>query len=59
MKILAVSDKEDAKLVRTWLVSNASNFGALLNDKDINSYKNLINVSISLPPFCFVSTLTL
>lgn len=37
-----MGDKEDAKLVRTWLVSNASNFGALLNDKDINSYKKLL-----------------
>ena len=36
-----IGDKEEAKIVRTWLVSNASNFGALLNDKDINSYKKL------------------
>lgn len=36
-----LGDKEDAKIVRTWLVSNASNFGALLNNKDINSYKKL------------------
>ena len=36
-----LEDKEDAKIVRTWLVSNASNFGALLNNKDINSYKKL------------------
>lgn len=36
-----MGDKEDAKIVRTWLVSNASNFGALLNDKDINAYKKL------------------
>ena len=34
-------EKEEAKIVRTWLVSNASNFGVLLNAKDINSYKNL------------------
>ena len=36
-----MGDKEDAKIVRTWLVSNASNFGALLNNKDIDSYKKL------------------
>lgn len=36
-----LGDKEEAKLVRTWLVSNASNFGALLNDKDLVSYKKL------------------
>ncbi len=36
-----LGDKEEAKIVRTWLVSNASNFGALLNNKDINSYKKL------------------
>ena len=36
-----LGEKEEAKIVRTWLVSNASNFGALLNDKDINSYKKL------------------
>jgi len=51
-----MGDKEDAKIVRTWLVSNASNFGALLNDKDINSYKklsvfiyNYLNVNIINP----------
>jgi hypothetical protein len=33
--------KEEAKLVRKWLVSNASNFGALLNNKDLNAYKKL------------------
>lgn len=33
--------KEEAKIVRTWLVSNASNFGALLNNKDLGSYKKL------------------
>ena len=51
-----MGDKEDAKLVRTWLVSNASNFGALLNDKDINSYKklsvfiyNYLNVNVINP----------
>jgi hypothetical protein len=51
-----IGDKEDAKLVRTWLVSNASNFGALLNDKDINSYKklsvfiyNYLNVNVINP----------
>jgi hypothetical protein len=36
-----LGDKEEAKIVRTWLVSNASIFGALLNNKDINSYKKL------------------
>lgn len=36
-----LGEKEEAKIVRTWLVSNASNFGVLLNAKDINSYKNL------------------
>lgn len=36
-----LGDREEAKIVRTWLVSNASNFGALLNSKDINSYKKL------------------
>ena len=36
-----LGEKEEAKIVRNWLVSNASNFGALLNSKDINSYKNL------------------
>jgi len=51
-----MGDKEDAKIVRTWLVSNASNFGALLNDKDINSYKklsvfiyNYLNVNVINP----------
>ena len=46
---------EEAKLVRTWLVSNASNFGALLNSKDIVPYKKLarfileyLNTDISL-----------
>lgn len=33
--------KEEAKIVRTWLVSNASNFGTLLNNKDLGSYKKL------------------
>lgn len=37
-----LGDKEEAKIVRTWLVSNASNFGALLNAKDINLYKKLL-----------------
>ena len=37
-----LGDREEAKIVRTWLVSNASNFGALLNAKEINSYKNLL-----------------
>ena len=32
--------KEEAKRVRTWLASNASNFGALLNNKDLVPYKN-------------------
>lgn len=36
-----LGDKEEAKIVRTWLVSNASNFGALLNNKDLGSYKKL------------------
>lgn len=36
-----LGEKEEAKIVRTWLVSNASNFEALLNSKDINSYKKL------------------
>lgn len=36
-----LDDSEQAKIVRNWLVSNASNFGALLNSKDINSYKKL------------------
>ncbi|MCM1265981.1 MAG: hypothetical protein NC200_07255 [Candidatus Gastranaerophilales bacterium] len=51
-----LGDKEEAKIVRTWLVSNASNFGALLNNKDINSYKklsvfiyNYLNVNIINP----------
>lgn len=33
--------EKEAKIVRTWLVSNASNFGALLNNKDLGSYKKL------------------
>lgn len=51
-----INSKEEAKLVRTWLVSNASNFGALLNSKDINSYKklsvfiyNYLNVNVINP----------
>ena len=36
-----LDDSEQAKIVRTWLVSNASNFGALLNNKDLGSYKKL------------------
>lgn len=36
-----LGEKEEAKIVRTWLVSNASNFGALLNNKDLCSYKKL------------------
>lgn len=36
-----LGDREEAKIVRNWLVSNASNFGALLNNKDLASYKNL------------------
>ena len=51
-----LGEKEEAKIVRTWLVSNASNFGALLNSKDINSYKklsvfiyNYLNVNIINP----------
>ena len=37
-----LGEREEAKLVRTWLVSNASNFGALLNNKDLGSYKKLM-----------------
>ena len=37
-----IGEREEAKLVRTWLVSNASNFGALLNNKDLGSYKKLL-----------------
>lgn len=37
-----LGDKEEARIVRTWLVSNASNFVALLNARDINSYKKLL-----------------
>ena len=47
--------KEEAELVRAWLASNASNFGALLNSKDIVPYKKLarfileyLNTDISL-----------
>lgn len=36
-----LGDREEARIVRTWLVSNASNFGALLNNKDLGSYKKL------------------
>ena len=36
-----LGEKEEAKNIRTWLVSNASNFGALLNNKDLGSYKKL------------------
>lgn len=36
-----LGEKEEAKIVMTWLVSNASNFGALLNNKDLGSYKKL------------------
>ncbi len=36
-----LGDNEEAKIVRNWLVSNASNFGALLNNKDLGSYKKL------------------
>lgn len=36
-----LDDSEQAKIVRNWLVSNASNFGALLNNKDLGSYKKL------------------
>ena len=32
--------KEEAERVRTLLASNASNFGALLNNKDLVPYKN-------------------
>lgn len=37
-----LGEKEEAKIVRTWLVSNASNFGTLLNNKDLGSYKKLL-----------------
>lgn len=37
-----LGEKKEAKIVRTWLVSNASNFGALLNNKDLGSYKKLL-----------------
>lgn len=37
-----LGEKEEAKIVRTWLVSNASNFGALLNNKDLGSYQKLL-----------------
>ena len=37
-----IGERGEAKLVRTWLVSNASNFGALLNNKDLGSYKKLL-----------------
>lgn len=36
-----LGEEEESKIVRTWLVSNASNFGALLNNKDLGSYKKL------------------
>ena len=36
-----LGENEEAKIVRNWLVSNASNFGALLNNKDLGSYKKL------------------
>ena len=36
-----LGSKDEAKLVRTWLVSNASNFAFLLNQKDIVKYKAL------------------
>lgn len=36
-----LGEKKEAKIVRNWLVSNASNFGALLNNKDLGSYKKL------------------
>lgn len=36
-----LGDNEEAKIVRNWLVLNASNFGALLNNKDLGSYKKL------------------
>lgn len=35
-------EKKESKIVRTWLVSNASNFVALLNNKDLGSYKKLL-----------------
>ena len=37
-----LGEREEAKLVRTWLVSNASNFAMLLNNKDLATYKELI-----------------
>ena len=36
-----LGEREEAKLVRTWLVSNASNFAMLLNNKDLVIYKEL------------------
>lgn len=36
-----LGDKEEARLVRIWLASNASNFGVLLNNKDLGLYKKL------------------
>lgn len=36
-----MGEKEEARLVRTWLVSNASNFAFLLNERDIVKYKAL------------------
>ena len=36
-----LGEREEAKLVRTWLVSNASNFAMLLNNKDLTAYKEL------------------
>ena len=36
-----LGEKEEAKIVRTWLVSNASNFAMLLNNKDLVIYKEL------------------
>lgn len=36
-----LGEREEAKLVRTWLVSNASNFAMLLNSKDLATYKEL------------------
>ena len=51
-----LGEKEEAKIVRTWLVSNASNFEALLNSKDIKKKKklsvfiyNYLNVNVINP----------
>ena len=37
-----LGEKEQAEFVRTWLVSNTSRFGFLLDKKDIIAYKKLL-----------------